>query len=67
MDDTEIQQLILNLRGHVHDRGGARMENGAWTMMLQAATALEFLMRQNEKLEAECYSMFEQIHYNPDE
>lgn len=41
----ELEELIKRLRQHVNSRGGASIENGAWSMMLKAADELERLCR----------------------
>ena len=35
--------IVERLRKHVNDRGGASLENGAWSMMLKAADEIERL------------------------
>ena len=38
--------FVERLRKHVNDRGGASLENGAWSMMLKAADEIERLQKQ---------------------
>jgi hypothetical protein len=38
--------IVERLRKHVNDRGGASLENGAWSMMLKAADEIERLRKQ---------------------
>jgi len=35
--------IVERLRKHVNDRGGASLENGAWSMMLKGADEIERL------------------------
>ena len=35
--------IVKRLRKHVNDRGGASLENGAWSMMLKSADEIERL------------------------
>ena len=35
--------IVERLRKHVNDRGGASLENGAWSMMLKGADEIEQL------------------------
>ena len=38
--------IVERLRKHVNDRGGASLENGAWSMMLKGANEIERLQKQ---------------------
>lgn len=39
-------ELAAAMKAHVQHRGGATMQNTAWTMMLEAADAIEKLEQQ---------------------
>ena len=43
--------IVERLRKHVNDRGGASLENGAWSMMLKAADEIERLRQYISELE----------------
>ena len=45
--------IVERLRKHVNDRGGASLENGAWSMMLKGADEIERLQKENELLQKE--------------
>ena len=38
-----VIDIVERLRKHVNDRGGASLENGAWSMMLKGADEIERL------------------------
>lgn len=38
-----VTDIVERLRKHVGDRGGTSISNGAWTMMLEAASEIERL------------------------
>jgi len=52
--------IVERLRKHVNDRGGASLENGAWSMMLKAADEIERL-RKDYALAWENHLLHEQI------
>ena len=43
--------IVERLRKHVNDRGGASLENGAWSMMLKGADEIERLRQYISELE----------------
>ena len=43
--------IVERLRKHVNDRGGASLENGAWSMMLKGADEIEWLRQYISELE----------------
>ena len=43
--------IVERLRKHVNDRGGASLENGAWSMMLKAADEIARLRQYISELE----------------
>lgn len=45
-----MADIVERLRKHVNDRGGPSIENGAWQMMLEAATGIEYLKTANQIL-----------------
>ena len=42
--------IVERLRKHVNDRGGASLENGAWSMMLKGADEIERLREALQKI-----------------
>ena len=52
--------IVEQLRKHVNDRGGASLENGAWSMMLKGADEIEQL-RKDYALAWENHLLHEQI------
>ncbi|QUS40546.1 hypothetical protein RPMA_18180 [Tardiphaga alba] len=40
--------IVERLRKHVNDRGGASIDNGAWQMMLDAASEIEGLRMEHQ-------------------
>lgn len=50
-----MSDLVKRLRKHVEDRGGPKLENGAWQMMLDAANEIERLRAENEIYKAADY------------
>ena len=52
--------IVERLRKHVNDRGGASLENGAWSMMLKGADEIEQL-RKDYALAWENHLLHEQI------
>ena len=46
-----VIDIVERLRKHVNDRGGASLENGAWSMMLKGADEIERLRQYISELE----------------